>query len=211
MVFVRRVTWLMLVALGIAASSAATASASGGDMGFMVGGPLPEPLPSTSASGPFAKLMAHAPMHYQRIGVVWDQFGTSNGSQCVTPTQTGSEASTFTTDVAKAEQLGQTPLLVVGPDIVAWGATSGYTWPAGAQTPITPNDQQYECGVRLLLQTLSAKGLARAGMPVEAFNEPDNSNYYVDPSQAGRYVGDLVATGGSQVHAIAGVFESAWD
>jgi hypothetical protein len=155
--------------------------------------------------------MAHAPIHYQRIGVVWDQFGTSNGSQCVTPTQTGSEASTFTTDVAKAEQLGETPLLSVAPDIVAWGATSGYTWPAGAQTPITPNDQQYECGMQLLLQKLSGNGLSRAGMPVEAFNEPDNSNYYVDPSQAGRYFGDLVATGGSQVHAIAGVFESAWD
>lgn len=48
-------------------------------------------------------------------------------------------------------------------------------------------------------------------MPVEAFNEPDNSSYYVDPSQAGRYFGDLVAVAGSQVHAIAGVFESPWD
>jgi hypothetical protein len=48
-------------------------------------------------------------------------------------------------------------------------------------------------------------------MPVEAFNEPDNSSAYVNPSQAGRYFGDLAATGGSQVHAIAGVFESPYD
>jgi hypothetical protein len=65
--------------------------------------------------------------------------------------------------------------------------------------------------VRLLLKALTSQGLARAGMPVETFNEPDNSSYYVDPSQAGRYFGDLVAVGGSQVHAIAGVFETASD
>lgn len=176
----------------------------------MVGGPVSQPLPSTAAGGQFATLMADAPMHYQRIGVAWDQFGTSNnGSRCVSPTQTGSVASTFISDVAKAEQLGQVPLLVVGPDI--WGATTGYQWPAGAQTATTPNDAQYKCGVQLLLKTLKSQKLTRTGMPVEAFNEPDNGNYYVDPSQAGRYFGDLVATGGSRVHAIAGTFESAWD
>jgi hypothetical protein len=61
------------------------------------------------------------------------------------------------------------------------------------------------------MKTLTTHGLARGGMPVEAFNEPDNSSYYVDPSQAGRYFGDLVAVGGSHVHPIAGGFESAWD
>ncbi|TMM04244.1 MAG: hypothetical protein E6G05_06485 [Actinobacteria bacterium] len=65
--------------------------------------------------------------------------------------------------------------------------------------------------MQLLLKTLTSKGLARTGMPVEAFNEPDNGAYYVDPSHAAGYFGELVATGGSQVHAIAGVFESAWD
>jgi hypothetical protein len=204
-----RAASVIVVAFGIAGWSAGAAAASTGDTGFMVGGPLPQPLPSTTAGGPFATLMAGAPIRYQRIGVAWDQFGTWNGSRCVSPTQTGSEASTFTGDVTKAKQLGQVPLLVVGPDI--WGATSGYQWPASAQTATTPTDQQYKCGVQLLLKTLKSQRLAQTGMPVEAFNEPDNSSYYVDPSQAGRYFADLVAAGGSQVHAIAGVFKSAWD
>jgi hypothetical protein len=148
-------------------------------------------------------------MHYQRMGVTWDEFGTWNGSQCVPPTQTNSAPSTFTGDVAKAEQLGQMPLLVIGTD--GWGATNGYQWPGGAQTGTVPNDQEYKCGVQLLMQTLTSKGLARTGMPVEALNEPDNSYFYVSPSQAASYFGDLVATGGSQVHAIAGVFESPYD
>jgi hypothetical protein len=153
--------------------------------------------------------MADAPIRYQGIAVAWDQFGTWNGVRCVPPVVTGPYASVFTSDVAKAEQLGETPVLVIGPDI--WGTTSGYQWPPGAQTATTPSDQQYKCGAQLLLQTLITQGLSRTGMPVEPFNEPDNSSYYVDPSQAGRYFGDLVAVGGSQVHAIAGVFESPYD
>jgi hypothetical protein len=177
----------------------------------MVAGPLPQPVPSTSAGGPFATIIADAPVRYQRIGVAWDQFGTaSTGFRCVPPTQTNSAASVFTADVAKTERLGRLPLVVIGPDI--WGATTGYRWPASVRNPpTTPNDFQYDCGVRLLLKTLTSQGLARAGMPVETFNEPDNSSYYVDPSQAARYFDDLVAVGGSQVHAIAGVFESARD
>ena len=180
-------------------------------MGFMVAGPLPQPVPSTRAGGPFATLIVDAPVRYERVGVAWDQFGTaSTGFRCVAPTQTNSAPSVFTADVAKTEQLGRLPLVIIGPDI--WGATTGYHWPAGVQNPpTTPNDFQYECGVRLLLKTLTSQGLARAGMPVETFNEPDNSSYYVEPSQADRYFGDLVAVGGSRVHAIAGVFESAWD
>ena len=177
----------------------------------MVGGPHAEPVPITSAGGPFATLVAGAPMRYQRIGVAWDQFGTAaTGFRCVAPTRTNSAPRIFTADVAKAERLGQVPLVIIGPDV--WGATSGYHWPGGVQTPpTTPNDLQYECGAQLLLKTLTSQGLARAGMPVETFNEPDNSSYYVEASQAGRYFGDLVAVGGSQVHAIAGGFESASD
>ena len=166
-------------------------------------------LPSTTAGSPFATLVADAPMRYERIGMPWDEFGTSTRSRCVAPTATNSLPSGFTGDIAKAEQLGEMPLLIIGPDI--WGATNGYQWPAGAQTGTTPNDREYKCGLQLMLKTLKSKGLTRTGMPVEAFNEPDNSAYYVQPSQAGSYFGDLVATGGSQVHAIAGGFESAWD
>jgi hypothetical protein len=210
-ILVARAAGVIVAALGLAAWSAATASASAGDMGFMVDGPLPQPAPVSSAGGPFATLMADAPMRYQRIGVAWDQFGTaSTGFRCVAPTQTNSAPSIFTADVAKAERLGDVPLVIIGPDI--WGATTGYHWPAGVQNPpTTPNDFEYECGVQVLLKTLTSRGLARAGMPVETFNEPDNSSYYVDPSQAGRYFGDLVAVGASQVHAIAGGFKSAWD
>src|SRR5947209_7442003 len=145
-------------------------------MGFMVGGPHAQPVPITSAGGPFATLVADAPMRYQRIGVAWDQFGTATtGFRCVAPTRTSSAPSIFTADVAKAERLGQVPLVIIGPDV--WGATSGYRWPRGVQTPpTTPNDIQYECGAQLLLQTLASQGLARAGMPVETFNEPDNSS-----------------------------------
>jgi hypothetical protein len=167
----------------------------------------PQPLPTSDPS--FGTLMASAPMRYQRIAAVWDWFGTSNGAACVQPTVTGGQPGAFSTTVKQAEQMGQTPLIVISADI--WGATSGYQWPTGAQTATTPSDQQYQCGVQLLLQALTAQGLSRTGMPVEAFNEPDNSFYYVDPSQAVRYFGDLVAVGGSQVHAIAGVFESAYD
>jgi hypothetical protein len=204
----RSVIFVVAVTLGVSALAAGAASAQSqkADQGFMVAGPVPQALPSSSL---FSTLMADAPMRYQRISVAWDQFATWNGSQCVTPLVTGSEAGVFTGAVAKAEQLGQTPLLLVGPDI--WGTTSGYQWPPGAQTGTTPNDQQYKCGVQQLLNTLTAQGLARSGMPIEAFNEPDNSNYYVIPSQAAGYFGDLVAVGGSQIHAIAGVFESPYD
>ena len=192
-------------ALGLAAWSASSASAEA-NLGFNVGGV--RPLPGSSL---FTTLMADAPMPYQRIPVAWDQFGTRNrsGSHCVAPTQFGPAAGIFTANVAQAEQLGQTPLVVVGPDI--WGATSGYVWPAAAETGTTPSDPQYKCGVQLLLQALSARGISEARMPIEAFNEPDNSSYYVVPSQAAGYFGDLVKVGGSQVHPIAGVFESPHD
>src|SRR5437588_3320570 len=189
MILVACAACAIVAALGLAAWSAATASASTADMGFMVAGPLPQPVPSTRAGGPFATLIVDAPVRYERVGVAWDQFGTaSTGFRCVAPTQTNSAPSVFTADVAKTEQLGRLPLVIIGPDI--WGATTGYHWPAGVQNPpTTPNDFQYECGVRLLLKTLTSQGLARAGMPVETFNEPDNSSYYVEPSQAGRYFG----------------------
>jgi hypothetical protein len=211
MILVPSIASAIVAALGLAACSPASASASTADIGIMVAGPLPQPLPAPGAGGPFATLIADAPVRYQRIGVAWDQFGTaSTGFRCVAPTQTNSAPSTFAADVARTEQLGRLPLVVIGPDI--WGATTGYRWPAGVQhPPTTPNDFQYECGVQLLLKTLRWRGLARSGMPIETFNEPDNSSYYVDPYQAGRYFGDLVAVGGSQVHPVAGVFESAWD
>jgi hypothetical protein len=204
---VARAAGVIVAALGLAAWSATAAFAFTGDMGFEAAGALP----SISAGGPFATLMADAPIRYQRIRATWDQFGTAaTGFRCVGPTQTNSGPGIFTGDVAKAERLGQVPVVIIGPDV--WGATAGYRWPQGVQTPpTTPNDLQYECGVKLLLKGLTSRGLARAGMPVEAFNEPDNSSYYVDPSQAGRYFGDLVAVGGSQVHAIAGAFQSPWD
>jgi hypothetical protein len=201
----RAVVVVITLVLTVLPAAAATASASPGNVGFDAGGSLP----STSAGSPFATLVADAPIRYERIGVTWDEFGTSTRSRCVAPTQTNSAPSTTTGDITRAEQLGEMPLLQIGPD--AFGATNGYQWPAGAQTGTTPNDREYKCGVQLLLKALKSQGLARTGMPVEAFNEPDNSYYYVSSSQAAHYFGDLVATGGSQVHAIAGAFESPYD
>jgi hypothetical protein len=194
---------LIILALTTAFAVLASARPDMADVGFGTDGPSGRLFQAFQPQ--YSALLAGAPIDYQRLGLAWDQFGTWNGSQCVVPTETGGQPRTFIAGVAKVEQLGETPLVVIGPDI--WGGTSGYKWPSGAQTATTPDDHQYQCGVRLMLRALAAQGLSRTGMLVEAFNEPDNRAYYVDPSQAGRYVGDLVAVAGSQVHPIAGGFE----
>lgn len=201
-----RRTVVVVIALALAvlpAAAAARRQSHTADLGFEAGAVVP-------SSSLFSTLVSSAPTRYQRMPLTWDWFGTWNGSQCVAPVQAGPGASTFISNVTTAEQLGQSPVPVIGQD--AGGATNGYVWPTGAQTPVTPDDQQYECGIQFMLQALAAHGLSRAGMPIEAMNEPDNTtNGAIDPTQAAHYVNDLVAVGGSQLHPIAGVFESPYD
>lgn len=194
----------VVIALALAALPAAASArvqSNRADLGIEAGGVVP-------SSSLFSTLVSSAPTRYQRMPLTWDWFGTWNGSQCVAPTTAGSGASTFISNVTTAEQLGETPVPVVGQD--AGGATNGYVWPAGAQTPVTPDDQQYECGIQLMLQALATHGLSRAGMPIEAFNEPDNAtNGQVDATQAAHYVSDLGGFG-SQIHPIAGSLQSPY-
>ncbi len=200
-------TALALAFAAWSAAAPASDSSQKADTGFGVAGPVPIPLPNGTQ---FGELMADGAMRYQRIPAAWDQFGTWDGSRCVAPTQTGPKARVFINDVAHAEQAGQMPMIVIGPDI--WGATNGYWWPAGAQLGTTPpSDHSYECGAQALLQMLVGQDLSRTAMPIEPFNEPDNSTYYVQAAQAASFFADLVMVGGSEMHPIAGAFKSPYD
>lgn len=181
------------------------------DMGLSPAGFTPtQPFATTNYW--YQQLAYFAPTHYLRTGASWDAFGTTNGGGCVMPTAYGAEAWILINDVYATEQAGQTPVVVLGPDI--WGATAGYQWPAGAQLGAVPNDNAYACGVTELINALKTWGIYTPNIRLEVWNEPDNGTNIgapVSPEQAAHYVGDAIYGGGRNFGLISGTFASPYN
>lgn len=213
---------------------------------------------------PFGAVLWGIGARYIRLDVPWEIAGTAyTDGRCARPQSYGYIARNMILSLHEIEQAGYTPLLALAPDPYTYDRTrqiwwdetganatgilnySDQGWPkrlSAWNLPGNPTDPQLECAAyelaRLLRSGQGGYHVYQPGMPVEAYNEPDNlgapvqhnglchpgcdatdwrygtcSPWATDPADcAARYFADVVqgfSDARAKVKVIAGVFQSA--
>ncbi len=224
----------------------------------------PACTPASFAYFPFGAVLSGIHARYVRLIVPWETAGTARADgACTRPEHYGYVAHNLILSMHELEQAGYRPLLALAPDPYLYDQTSrtwrdaaganatgvfnysGQAWDSGLSVwnlPGNPTDAQLVCGAYALAQLLRSNKwgyrVYESGIPVEAYNEPDNlgtsalhnglcqpacdatdwrygtcSPLATDPADcAARYFADVLQgfkDAGARLKVIAGAFQSA--